>query len=476
MSTFTPTFFEEGRARFFSPLNGSRRELFAACIRSLYERLHGPNANHSTSLMKQEFRDMLVPVILDYESTTKTDVIDELTEERDPQILAMRVMKLLIQEGWIEQYADRQGLVTAFRLSRAGKIFAEAFWVMDRPSRSRHRNMRGCRNALRSVAFGNGDAHDLLDALEYSERVIQDLTDTIDGLQERVRLALTAGSLHDQWDTFIEFMERAQQDIVKQLTVDSAVMNQHDIRKSIEALRTAKGSERYQRLCSHLMDEAKWLAKEEVGGDPVDWLLDRVDELVHNAHEAKIPYMMRLLDSYFKRITGLLQQTMLIKTGVNRKVFTDTVEAVRACPGANQELLLSRIAESMALSGVRLLDPSSLRLKEATRREKASASAITPRPTREARLEATLRVARGEAFHLTNAHILETLKSQLESSSSGRIRLSELPAESAIDVLTLLRGVESVRGSVKSGLSVKRTGNRFSTRFHHAWDYEIRST
>jgi hypothetical protein len=65
---------------------------------------------------------------------------------------------------WLEQFAERTGLVTAFRFSRPGKLFAEALWSLDRPSRSRQRNMRGCRKALEAALSERGDAHDLVDA------------------------------------------------------------------------------------------------------------------------------------------------------------------------------------------------------------------------------------------------------------------------------------------------------------------------
>lgn len=57
-------FFEAERQNFFRPLNGKRRELVAACIRSLYERLHGPGADYSQNLTRDSLRDVLMPAIL----------------------------------------------------------------------------------------------------------------------------------------------------------------------------------------------------------------------------------------------------------------------------------------------------------------------------------------------------------------------------------------------------------------------------
>jgi hypothetical protein len=40
-------FFEDARSRFFRPVNSSRRELIVACLKTLYERLHGPRADYA---------------------------------------------------------------------------------------------------------------------------------------------------------------------------------------------------------------------------------------------------------------------------------------------------------------------------------------------------------------------------------------------------------------------------------------------
>ena len=186
----THAFFEAERERFFRPLNSARRELVAICLRTLYERLHGPSADYAHNLNRDELKELLMPAVqLHQERLDTVDGQDELNaaETDDPNQLASLLVRVLVQDGWLEQYPDRQGLVTAFRFSRPGKLFAEAFWALHRPSRSRQRNMRGCRNALDAALSERGDAHDLVDAYEYAEKVIEDLTEGIDDLQERVR-------------------------------------------------------------------------------------------------------------------------------------------------------------------------------------------------------------------------------------------------------------------------------------------------
>lgn len=139
-----PAFFEGERQRFFRPLNSSRRELVAACLRALYDRLHGPMADYAHNLTRDALRELLLPVVRQYQSVRAQEGgDDELSgaDADDPQALVGVVIRVLLADAWLEQFADRTGLVTAFRFSRPGKLFAEALWSLDRPSRSRQRNM-----------------------------------------------------------------------------------------------------------------------------------------------------------------------------------------------------------------------------------------------------------------------------------------------------------------------------------------------
>ena len=122
---------------------------------------------------------------------------------------------MLVHDGWLEQYLDRQGLVTAFRLSRLGKLFAEEFLALHRPSRSHQHNMRGDRNELEAALSERGDAHDLINTYEYAEKLIEDLTERINYLHKRVRYLMAQASTHVQWDEFMEFLARSQRDYFK---------------------------------------------------------------------------------------------------------------------------------------------------------------------------------------------------------------------------------------------------------------------
>ena len=112
-------FFEAERQSFFRPLNGKRRELVAACLRSLYERLHGPGADYAQNLTRDSLRDLLMPVINDHanEIVGEGTLDDELAniDSGDVQQIAGALIRTLLRDGWLETFGDRVGLVTAYR-------------------------------------------------------------------------------------------------------------------------------------------------------------------------------------------------------------------------------------------------------------------------------------------------------------------------------------------------------------------------
>lgn len=468
-------FFFSERERFFRPLNGARRELVAACLRTLYERLHGPSADYAHNLNRDELKELLMPTVQAHQDRLDTaDVQDELNgeETNDPNQLASLLIRVLVQDGWLEQFPDRQGLVTAFRFSRPGKLFAEAFWALHRPSRSRQRNMRGCRNALDAALSERGDAHDLVDAYEYAEKVIEDLTEGIDDLQERVRRLMVEASIHNQWDSFVEFLERFQRDYSKQLTIDSSTINRSAIKQKLELLRTELGDAKYRRMESQLHDIASWAAKEQTTGALLDWLLERIEEIVDAAHQSKQPGFIRAMENYVKRIAGLVQQSMMLRTGQSRHAYLDAIQRVASLDTPRQDALLGRIGLSIATVEIRLLDPSSFKLRSATQRRKAATTSVPPRPSREARLQAAMKQAEDQAFSVPNESLTQQIRSDLRLFRHP-VRLSALPLATARDVLAAMQTVEAIRNTKPRDLRATKLLGQVENEFCSGSDYEI---
>jgi hypothetical protein len=471
----TSVFFEAERQRFFRPLSSSRRELISACLRALFERLHGPAADYAHNLNREALKELITPVVREHQNELDTEADQDefnTAEAADPQLLTATVIRALLRDGWLEQFPDRNGLVTAFRLSRPGKLFAEAFWALHRPSRSRQRNMRGCRNALEAALSERGDAHDLVDAYEYAEKVIEDLTDGIDYLQERIRHLMQEATVHSQWDDFVEFLDRFQRDYSKQLTADSATLNRQVIRQKIELLRVSLDSQKFRRVEEQLHDIAQWAVKEHSGPSVFEWLLDRVEDIVNAACDTKQPTFVRAMDTYIRRITGLVQQSMMLRTGQNRHAYLNVIAKLAERDKAGQDKLLQAIGEQISCVEVRLLDPSSFKLRSATQRRKASTISVQPRASRAARLESFMKRAESEAFAVANEELASKLRGDLRLFKHP-IRLSSLPPETARDLISNMQAVEAVRNAKGRDLTATRLPGRVENEFYSGYDYEF---
>ena len=474
-SSDVASFFDADRQKFFRPLNSSRKELIAACLRALYERLHGPAADYSHNLNREALRELISPVVREYHNALDAEAgEDEFSAEEtnDPQELTLIVIRALLRDGWLEQYPDRNGLVTAFRFSRPGKLFAEAFWAMNRPSRSRQRNMRGCRNALEAALSDRGGAHDLIDAYEYAEKVIEDLTDGIDSVQERIRQLMQEAPLHTQWDAFLEFLTIFDRDYKKQLTVDSAMLNRHVIRERIEQLRENFDSNRYRRIEEELKEIAHWAVLEHTGSSVFEWLLDRIDDIVNAACESKQPAFVRAMDTYIKRIAGLVHQSMLLRTGQNKHAYLEAITNLAERDAKGQDKLLSVIGNYLSSVEVRLLDPSSFKVKATAQRNKASTISIQPHASREARLQSFLARAESEAFALSNEDLAGKLRHDLLLFKHP-IYLSARATTTARDLIANMQAVEASRSAKGGDLVVRKLPRRIENEFYSGYDYEF---
>ncbi len=468
-------FFTGERDRFFRPLNSARRELVAACLLALYDRLHGPAADYSHNLTRESLKELLLPVVRENQDTQESDQeFDELAgpETSDPLQLTNLIIRVLTRDGWLEQFPDRHGLVTAFRLTRPAKVFAHAFWSLNRPSRTRQQNMRSCRNALEAALHSKGSAEDLLDAYEHAEKVIEDLTDGIDLLQERIRLLMRQASIHNQWEDFVEFLDKFQRSYSKQFTVDSATLNKNAIRSRLEALRTQLDSNRRERMEAELREIAIWAVNECSGPSVFEWLLDRIEEIVAAAHESKQPSFMRAMNTYIKRVTGLVQQSMMLRTGRDRHAYMAAVAKVASLKTSEQDVLLNRIGMYLVPAEVRLLDPASFRLRTMRQRKSASTVTLPPRASREARLIAALKAAEENAFSVANTELVQDMRKRLRLYQHS-VRVSTLPLTSATEVLGAMQVVEALRADNDSDMSIRKLPGKVENEFFIGPDYEI---
>lgn len=469
-------FFQAERQNFFRPLNGKRRELVAACLHSLYERLHGPGADYSQSLNRDGLRDVLMPVIQEHALEILTDGSipdeDELAgiDSGDVQQLAGALIRSLLRDGWLETFGDRVGLITAYRFSRPGKLFAEALWSLTRlRTRSRQRNVRGCRNAL-EAARRNNDAYDVVDAYDYAEKVISDLSEGVDYFQELVRRLMSEAS-RTPWEEFMEFLDRFEKDFKKQMTADNVERHRQAIREAINKLRSVE-EDKFIVLEQQLKDIATWANPDGSADSTLDWMLDRVEEMVEAACTTKHPELLKAMNLYVRRATSIVQQAMLLRGGQARHNYSKAIALVSNLEGEAQSGLLARLGEAIASAEVRLLDPATFKLRSVSQRRKALVITVQPRVTRESRLAAAMHRAEAGAFALSNDDVLASIRRELRLRSKA-IRLSSLPTETATDVLSAMQAVEAIRSSKSNDVRVTKLPAKLKNEFYSANDFQI---
>jgi hypothetical protein len=468
-------FFEAGRQNFFRPLSGKRRELVAACLQSLYDRLHGPGADYSQNLTRDALRDLVFPVIQAMANSLALDTDASEGEPSDLDLaddlhLASALIRSLQKDGWMETFGDRAGLVNAFRFTRAGKLFAEALWSLDRPrARARQRNMRSCRNAL-DATLKTVDAYDLIDAYDHAEKVISDLAEGVDYFQELVRRLMVTAST-TPWDGFMEFLDRFEKEFKKQLTADNVERHRQAIRDTLGKLRCIDDA-KAKLLESQLNDTARWASQEKTSGTTFDWMLDRIEELVDAACATKQPELIKAMNGYMRRAASIVQQAMMLRSGSSRHAYTTAITHVASLQGSAQEALLERLGAHLAASEVRLLDPASFKLRSAVQRRKALSVTALPKVTRDSRLNAALQRAEASAFALSNEDVREAVRAELRLRARP-LRLSTLPAKTASDVLHTMQAVEAIRASHDGGIKATKLPTKLWNEFYSASDYLI---
>ncbi|MGZ5052797.1 MAG: Wadjet anti-phage system protein JetA family protein [Methylobacter sp.] len=467
-------FFEAERQNFFRPLNGKRRELVVACLRTLYDSQHGPNADYAQTLTRDTLKDLLAPTVQDLINTIAADGLpdDELSilDSADDQIVTNALIRALLKDGWLETFGDRAGLVTAYRFTRAGKLFAEALWSLDRlRARSRQRNVRSCRNAL-EAARKNIDAYDLVDAYDYAEKIISDLSEGVDYFQQLVRRLMSEAS-STPWDEFIDFLDRFEKEFKKQLTVDNVERHRQAIRDNLSRLRNLD-ADKIETFETQLQDIAAWTGQERIDNSIFDWLLDRIEDRVEVACTAKHPELIKAMNIYMRRAAGIVQQALMLQGGQSRQAYSRAIARTAALEGETQTAFLEQLGSAIAASEVRLLDPAAFKLRSASQRRKALAVTAQPKVSRDARLQAAMQRSEAAAFTLSNQDVVDFIRSELRLKQRP-IRLSSLPMQTATDVLQAMQTVEAVRASRDGSLSATQLPSRLHNDYYSGRDYQI---
>lgn len=433
--------FAQERSQFFKPLNSKYRAVIVECLSLLYNRLYSANADYGESLRRDQVLDIFE------EALTRAPVMDTgddpATRFKTEREQAIWILNQLIDNGWLEKQVDQATLQSTFPFSRYGRLFTQSLVEVGTTQvRTRHRNTRNTLNALEAF-ISRGEVHDLLDAYEYSERIISDFTDVIAELEERkrelVRQVEAQLLVQQATDQFFEFMEkRFQPDVSVRLSADSVEKHRDAIHDVIGRIRRKrKDFKRDAELKLRQMVPELVQGKNSV----LYALLDTIEIRMRNAADLMLPALRRALQSFTKRADIIIRQLTYLHAQKNN----DVVEVCRHLASLSEDAQNERLQEAgatLASLKPQLIDPEQIRLVQ--KREERVVSTLVSEQQRlddSARRELLVQNLLDQAFVIQN----ESMKDYLLTALAGgeRISTADLPVENARDLLAMAHAVEA---------------------------------
>lgn len=434
-------FFTDQRHQFFKPLTTKYRQQVVECLCLLHQRLYGATAEYGQSLSREQAIDIFE------EALARAPLLEADGEEVEQRFKSNReqanwILKLLLDYGWIERKVDTATLQTTYPLTRAGRLFALPLEEMDRRRvRTRHRNTRNTLNSLEAFA-GRGEVHDLLDALEYSERIIADFTDVISELEERKRdLVKQVESqllVQQATDQFFEFMEkRFQPDLSVRLSADSVEKHRDRISQVIQKIcrkdkNFLRESEQRLRLMAPDLIEPH---------QSVLWnILDTIETRMRNASDTMLPALRNALQSFTKRADIIIRQLSYMSAGRDDAALL-ACDYLASVNDSDRDAYLQGIGERLAAVTVALIDPAHIKLN--LRKQPATVnsslqeqSPLDPEAQKEMMTQALL----DQAFVLNNQTLTDYIQKVLLD--GRRVSSRDLPIQDARDLLAAAHIIE----------------------------------
>lgn len=447
-------FFSDNRQYFFSPLTGKYRELVAECLRLLYQRLYTDLRDYGHAINREQLVDIFK------EAIARTPVLDSGEPDdtegrfRSQRDLASFVINRLIEHGWLEKQVDEASLQSSYGFTRVGRLFTQPFAENHvNQYRTRNRNTRNTRNSLQAF-YDQAEINDLLDAYEYSERIISDFTDIISELEERkrqlVREVESRQLIQQASDDFFDFMETVfKPDLEVRLSADSVEKYRDQIAEIITKIRRKRKfgqgdeetAEKDWRAVMELRLRKALPHKVVPGVSLLETMLETIDIRLKNACDIMLPALRRSLNTFTQRADIIIRQLSYI----NSQGRDDLFEVYRLLADLNleqQDALFDTLGEEAASLQMGFIDPSQIQLRmprpiHVIRSELDADKALDV----EAQREIFVQQALDRAFILQSSNIRDFVaKSLLEK---GEVNSRDLRAESMQDLLSLAHTIEA---------------------------------
>ncbi len=445
-------FFSEQRQQFFKPLTSKYREQVIECLRLLYDRLYSANADYGESLRRSQlieiFEEALAraPILEQQEGPdTEQEASDEPAVPRfkNEREQAAWVLNLLVENGWIEKQVDQVTFQSTYPFSRMGRLFTQPLVEANRTKvRTRHRNTRNTLNALEAF-LSRGEVHDLLDAYEFSERIITDFSDVIAELEERKReLVKEVESqvlVQQASEHFFDFMEkRFQPDLSIRLSADSVEKHRDQIEQAIGKIRRKRkdfkkqAEIRLRQLAPDLLTSSD---------QSILWtILDTIELRMAKASDTMLPALRRALQGFTKRADIIIRQIAYLG-GQGQSDILAVCDSLKNKDDEEIAARLMQAAELMLPMNLRLVDPQQVVLMERRqKRQVQTALAEDEQLDEAARRDLLIQQMLDQAFSIRNQDLKNYLVDALQQRQ--QINTSELPINTADDLLAMAHAIE----------------------------------
>ena len=435
-------FFSANRKSFFKPLNSKYREQIVECLRAFYARQYVSMADLGPTCHREKLIDIFQEAIA-RAPLLEDEAEDEFTTPvRGEREQANWILNQLLEHGWIERLVDDATLQSTYGFTRVGRLFTQPMVEMAGGRfRSRHRNTRNTRNALHSFVE-KGEIYDLLDAFEYSERIISDFSDVIAELDERKRQLVQEVEAQQvvqrASDEFFDFMEkRFVPDLSIRLSADSV----EKYRDEIQAL--IKRARRKQKDFKVEAERELRRVAPELLADPRQSLylmiLDGIESRMHNAADVMLPALRHALNNFTRRADIIIRQ-LSYSAGGHQSRLLDTCQQLAELDEAAQEARLEAAGDALAMLNVALADPDSLRLRSRQHRTVNTAVEDYGEVDKEARRRLFIDQAMELAFAVNNREMRDYIVAALKNGE--KIHTRDLPVQSAKDLLLKAHAIE----------------------------------
>ncbi len=448
-------FFSDSRQHFFNPLTGKYRELVAECLRLLYQRLYTDLRDYGHAMNREQLVDIFKEAvarapILDADNAEPDDGEGRFKTQRD---LASFIINRLIENGWLEKQVDETSLQSSYGFSRMGRLFTQPFADNHASQfRTRNRNTRNTRNSLQAF-YEQGEINDLLDAYEYSERIISDFTDVIAELEERkrqlVREVESRQLVQQASDEFFDFMETVfKPDLEVRLSADSVEKYRDQISELITKIRRKRkygqgdpetAAKDWRAVMEIRLRKA--LPQKVIPGiSLLETLLETIDSRLKNACEIMLPALRRALNTFTQRADIIIRQLSYINSR-GQDDLMDIYRSLADLAPEQQDQLFIEQGDALASLQIGFVDPSQIQLR-APRSIQLIRSQLDEDKALDAEAQKNIFIqqALDKAFILQSSSIRDFVHAAL--AENGSVSSSELHAKNMEELLGLSHAVE----------------------------------